>query len=170
MTTGIIYSTETSPQISAFLDSDWAADLNARKSVTGYVVFLGNNPISWQYKKQTSVSRSSIEAEYKALAHTAADITWIRNILKDVGVFVSNPPSIHCDNMSAIVLSANPVFHSRIKYLDIDYHFVRERVQKGDLEVLYIPTNDQTADVLTKGLHNPSFIKHYYNLKLGNPS
>lgn len=116
------------------------------------------------------MSMSSTEAEYKALTHTTADIAWIRNILKDLGVFVSNPPSIHCDNMSAIALSANPVFHFKIRHLDIDYHFVREQVQKGDFEVLYIPTDDQTADVLTKGLHSPSFIKHCYNLKLGNPS
>lgn len=72
--------------------------------------------------------------------------------------------------MSLISLSANPVFHFRIKHLDTDYHFVREHVQQGDLEVLYIPTEDQTADILTKGLHSPSFIKHFYNLKLGNPS
>ncbi|KAM1712705.1 hypothetical protein ACFX12_023549 [Malus domestica] len=72
--------------------------------------------------------------------------------------------------MSAIALSSNPVFHSRIKHLDTDYHFVRERVQRRDLEVLYIPTEEQTADILTKGLHSPSFLKHCYNLKLGNPS
>lgn len=72
--------------------------------------------------------------------------------------------------MSVIALSANLVFHSRIKHLDTDYHFVKERVQQGDLEVLYIPTDHQTANVLTKGLHSPSFVKHCYNLKLGNPS
>ncbi|TQE05979.1 hypothetical protein C1H46_008403 [Malus baccata] len=72
--------------------------------------------------------------------------------------------------MSAISLSANPVFHSRIKHLDTDYHFVRERVQRGDLEVVYVPTDDQAADILTKGLHSPAFVKHCYNLQLGNPS
>ena len=170
MDNGILYSADTLPQLNAFSNSDWAADLNTRIFVTGYVVFLGNNPISWQSKKQSSESRSSNEAEYKALAHTAADIAWVRNILKDLGVFLTNPPSIHCDNMSAIALSANPVFHSRIKHLDTDYHFVRERVQQGDLEVLYIPIEDQTTDILTKGLQSPSFIRHCYNLKLGNPS
>lgn len=92
------------------------------------MVYLGNNLISWQSKKQNSMSRSSTEAEYKALAHTAVDIAWVRNILKDLDVFLSTPPTIHCDNMSAIALSANPMFHSRIKHLDIDYHFVRERM------------------------------------------
>lgn len=94
----------------------------------------------------------------------------MHNILKDLGVGLFTPPVIHCDNMSAIALSVNLVFHSRIKHLDTDYHFVRERVQKGDLEVRYIPTDEQIADVLTKGLHSPAFVQHYYNLKLGNPS
>ncbi|KAM2142505.1 hypothetical protein ACFX1Q_008652 [Malus domestica] len=170
MNIGITFSANTVSKLTAFSDSDWAADLNTRRSITGYVVYLGNNPISWQSKKQNSVSRSSTDAEYKALAHTAADIAWIQNILKDLDVLLDAPPTIHCDNMSVIALSANPVFHSRIKHLDTDYHFVRERVQQGDLEVLYIPTEEQTADVLTKGLHSPSFVKHFYNLKLENPS
>ncbi|KAM2446507.1 hypothetical protein PS1_016966 [Malus domestica] len=156
--------------LTAFSDSDWAADLNTRRSVTGYVVFLGDNPISWQSKKQTSVSRSSTEAEYKALAHTAADLAWVRHILRDLKCVLLQPPVINCDNMSAIALSSNPVFHSRIKHLDTDYHFVRERVQKGDLAVAYVLTDEQTADVLTKGLHSPAFIRHCYNLKLGTPS
>lgn len=142
--------------------------MNTRRLVTGYVVFLGNNPVSWQSKKQNSVSRSSTEAKYKVLAHTAADIAWVRNILKDLGVLLSNPLSIHCDNMSAIALSVNPIFHSKIKHLDTNYQFVREQVQQGDLEVSYIPTTDHTANILTNGLHNPSFV--CYNLKLENSS
>ena len=104
------------------------------------------------------------------MGHTTTDIAWIRSILKDLELFLPTSPVIHCDNMSAIAISANPVFHSRIKHLDTDYHFVRERVQQGDLEVSYILTKDQSAYILTKGLHGPSFVKHNYNLKLGNPS
>lgn len=96
------------------------------------------------------MSRSSTEAEHKDLAHTTTDIAWVRNILKDLDVALPNPPMIHCDNMSAIALSANPVLHSRIKHLDTDYHFVRERVQKKDLEVVYIPIDEQTTYLLTK--------------------
>ncbi|XP_050102735.1 uncharacterized mitochondrial protein AtMg00810-like [Malus sylvestris] len=169
---GILYSADqmTTRTITAFSDADWAADLNTRRSITGYVVYLGNNPVSWQSKKQCSVSRSSTEAEYKALAHTAADVAWIRGILKDLEVCLPSPPIIHCDNMSAIALTANPVFHSRIKHLDTDFHFVRERVQQGDLKVVYIPTEDQIADVLTKGLHSPAFLRHCYNLRLSTPA
>ncbi|CAN6698272.1 unnamed protein product [Malus baccata var. baccata] len=121
-------------------------------------------------KKQSSVSRSSTEAEYKALAHCAADIAWIRLLLKDLQQPLLVPPLLHCDNLSALALCANPVFHTRIKHLDTDFHFVREKVQKKDLMVQYVPTNDQTADVFTKGLHGPSFYKHCCNLSLGHPT
>ncbi|CAN6696160.1 unnamed protein product [Malus baccata var. baccata] len=166
---GITFSAHTDVGIHAFSDADWVADLNTRSSVTGYVVYIGSNPVSWQSKKQDSVSRSSTEAEYKALAHTAADIAWIRSVLKDMAVILNSSPVIYCDNKSAIAISANPVFHSRIKHLDTDYHFVREKVQQGDLQVHYLSTEDQTADILTNRLHSPLFLKHSFNLQLGNP-
>ncbi|BBG93855.1 transposable element gene [Prunus dulcis] len=155
-------------QLSAYSDADWAGDINTRRSTTGSVVFLGNNPIFWQSKKQGSVSRSSTEAEYRALANTAADIAWIRQVLQDVKFFLPNPPLVYCDNISALALSSNPVYHSRIKHLDIDYHFVREKVQKKDLLVQYVPTEEQVADVFTKGLHSPIFSRHCNHLRLGN--
>ncbi|CAL2254173.1 unnamed protein product [Prunus armeniaca] len=157
-------------QLHAFSDADWAGDVNTRRSTTGFVVFLGPNPISWQSKKQTSVARSSTEAEYRSLAHTSADIAWIRQVLQDLKVRLPQQPVLHCDNLSAIALSSNPVYHSRIKHLDIDFHFVRERVQRRDLIVQYIPTEEQVADVFTKGLHSPIFLKHCINLRLGNPA
>ncbi|KAM2102749.1 hypothetical protein ACFX1T_000977 [Malus domestica] len=167
---GLTYTSGSSMQLKAYSDSDWAADLNTRRSITGYVVYLGDNPISWQSKKQSSVSRSSTEAEYRALAHTTADIAWIRLILKDLHEYLFSPPVIYCDNQSAIALSLNPVQHSRIKHLETDFHFVRERVHKGDLSVEYVCTKAQIADVLTKGLHGPDFLRHCFNLKLGYPS
>lgn len=166
---GLTY-TFSDTQIHAYSDADWATDINTRRSITDYVVFLGNNPISWQSKKQTSVSKSSIESEYKALANCTASVCWIRLILKDIHEFLSIPPSLHCDSLSALALSSNPVFHSRIKHMDIDYHFVREWVQKKDVIVHYISIDEQVADILTKRLHSPMFIKHCYNLKLGYPS
>ncbi|CAN6689823.1 unnamed protein product [Malus baccata var. baccata] len=167
---GLTYSASQDTSLTAFSDSDWAADPNTRRSVTGFVVFMGSNPISWQSKKQASVSRSSTEAEYKALAHCAADIVWIRLLLKDLHQFLSDPPLLQCDNLSALALCSNPVFHTRIKHLDTDFHFVREKVQRKDLQVQYVPTDHQTADILTKGLHGPAFVRHCCNLRLGYPS
>ncbi|KAM2196223.1 hypothetical protein ACFX1R_030129 [Malus domestica] len=167
---GLTYSSSSDSSLVAFSDSDWAADPNTRRSITGFVVYLGHNPISWQSKKQASVSRSSTEAEYKSLAHCAADITWIRNLLLDLHQVLLDPPLIHCDNLSALALCSNPVFHTRIKHLDTDFHFIREKVQKKDILVQYVPTEEQTADILTKGLHSPVFFKHCCNLCLGPPA
>ncbi|XP_017192848.2 uncharacterized mitochondrial protein AtMg00810-like [Malus domestica] len=96
---GLTYSAAADNSLIAFSDSDWAADPNTRRSVTGFVVYLGHNLISWQSKKQSLVSRSLIEAEYKSLAHCVADITWIQNLLRDLHQFMSEPPLIHCDNL-----------------------------------------------------------------------
>ncbi|CAN6714288.1 unnamed protein product [Malus baccata var. baccata] len=164
---GLQYTKSPDFLISAYSDSDWAADINTRRSITSYVVYIGANPISWQSKRQSTVSRSSTEAEYKALAHCAADVFWIRSLLKDLRQFLPVPPHLHCDNLSTLALCSNPVFHSKIKHLDTYYHFVRERVQKGDITVQYIPTDEQVADVFTKGLHSPIFSKHCHNLNLG---
>ncbi|XP_021819565.1 uncharacterized protein LOC110761405 [Prunus avium] len=157
-------------QLTAYSDADWAGDPSTRRSTTGFIVFLGHNPVSWQSKKQGTVARSSTEAEYRALANTAADIGWIRQVLADLHEFLPEPPLMHCDNLSALALSSNPVYHSRIKHLDIDFHFVREHVQRKDLNVHYIPTNEQVADVFTKGLHGPLFARHCSNLRLANPA
>ncbi|CAL9005264.1 unnamed protein product [Prunus brigantina] len=160
--------TPCKPHNQAYSDADWAGDLNTRRSTTRFVIFLKNNPISWQSKKQGSVSRSSTEAEYRALTNTAADLAWIRQVLLDLKVCLPEPPTISCDNLSALALSSNPIYHSRIKHLDIDFHFVRERVQRNDLTVQYIPTEEQLADVFTKGLHSPVFLSHCANMRLGS--
>nr|XP_017188293.2 uncharacterized protein LOC108173553 [Malus domestica] len=166
---GIRYTHSSDFQINAYSDFDWAADINTRRFITGYVVYLGSNPVSWQSKKQATVSHSSTEAEYKTLAHCAAYVFWIRSLLKDVHQVLTLPPTLHCDNLSVLALCSNPVFHSKIKHLDTDYHFVREKVQKGDRAVQYISTNEQVADVFTKGLHSPVFIHHCANLYIGVP-
>ncbi|XP_073268730.1 uncharacterized protein [Populus alba] len=154
--------------LQAYSDADWAGDPNDRRSVSGSIVFLGSSPISWASKKQHTVSRSSTEAEYRALAIAAAELAWIRQLLCDVHIPLHIPPIIHCDNISAISLASNPVFHSRMKHLQIDYHFVRERVIKGDLLVQHVSSADQFADILTKGLSTLLFRRHCFNLMLGS--
>ncbi|CAL8170379.1 unnamed protein product [Prunus armeniaca] len=152
----------------AYSDADWAGDPNDRRSVSGFIVYLGSTPISWASKKQHTVSRSSTEAEYRALAIAAAELAWIRQLFCDLHIPLHVPPLIHCDNISAIALSSNPVFHSRMKHLQIDYHFVRERVIRGDLLVQHVSSAEQFADILTKGLSIPLFQHHCSNLMLGS--
>lgn len=166
---GLTYS-RGDTEIIAYSDSDWGGDHNTGRSTTGFIVYLGHNPVSWCAKKQAAVSRSSTEAEYWALANTAAEVSWIQQVMCDLHVFIPSPPLIYCDNLSSIALGSNAVFHSKIKSLETDYHYVRERVQNGSLILQYIPTQEQTADILTKGLHGPLFNAHVGKLRLGNLS
>ncbi|CAN6572721.1 unnamed protein product [Malus baccata var. baccata] len=154
--------------LQAYSDADWAGDPNDRRSTSGHIVYLGSSPISWASKKQHTVSRSSTEAEYRALAIAAAELAWIRQLLCDLHVSVFTAPVIYCDNISAIALSSNPVFHSRVKHIEIDYHFVRERVIRGDLNVCHVSSKEQVADILTKGLAAPLFQSHCSNLMLSS--
>lgn len=103
------------------------------------------------------MAQSSTEAEYKAVAATAAELLWLRNLLIEMGVHLPNIPVIYCDNLGATHLSANPVFHSRMKHLALAYHFIREQVQHGNLRVTHVPTGDQLADPLTKPLARSKF-------------
>ena len=98
--------------LSAYSNANWAGDPIERRSITGMVVFLDNSPITWSAKKQPIVSRSSREAEYRALAVTAAKLYWLRMLLKDLGVYLHHPPILWCDNVSALSLASNPVFHA----------------------------------------------------------
>ncbi|KAM1018829.1 hypothetical protein ACFX13_041012 [Malus domestica] len=166
MDVGISYS-RGDLELHAFSDADWAGDPNDRRSTSGQVVFLGNNPISWSSKKQQTVSRSSTEAEYRALSSTAAELDWVQQILAFLHLPISTPPVLFCDNLSAIALSFNSVQHQRTKHIEIDIHFVRERVATHKLLVQFVSSKEQFADIFTKGLSAPLFRFHCTNLMLG---
>ena len=110
--------------LSAFSDADWAGDLSARRSTTGFIAFLGSNPITWVAKKQPTVSRSSTEAEFRALDSIAAELPWLRILLQELHIYLHKPPLLWCDNLSALALASNPVFHSRTIHIEVDYLFM----------------------------------------------
>ncbi|KAM1479039.1 hypothetical protein ACFX2I_026387 [Malus domestica] len=143
-------------QLSAFSDADYAGDPDTRHSTGGFCIYLGSNLVSWSSKKQKTVSRSSTEAEYRQLAYTAAEISWLRSLFRDLQLNLACP-TIWCDNISSISLASNPVFHSRTKHLEVDYHYVREKVVRGELLVNFICSQDQVADLCTKGLSSARF-------------
>ena len=113
-------------------------------------MFHGDNLISWQSKKQETISRSSTEAEYKALANATTEVIWVQSLLDELGISQSRVRILWCDNIGATYLSATPVFHARTKHIEVDYHFVRGRVARKQLEVRIISSDDQVADGFTK--------------------
>jgi hypothetical protein len=135
-----------------YADADWASNVNDRKSASGYVFKLGIGAISWSSKKQATVVLSSTEAEYIAGAHATKEAVWLRQLLSELGQDMSSPTVLCIDNQSAITIAWNPEFHDRTKHIDVRYHFLRQVVNDGMVELTYTPTGEQVANVLMKGL------------------
>ena len=150
-------------ELQAFSDADYAGDPDDCRSTRGSCIFIGPNLISWSSKKQKGVSCSSTEAEYRPLVYIAATLTWFQSLFKDLHIPLSCL-HIWCDNISAISLASNRLFHAWTRHVEVDYHYVQEKVVRGELDVRYISTLDQLADCLTKGLSTSRF--HYLISKL----
>ena len=170
LTIGLTFKRSESSLISAYSDADWEGCIDDRRSTGGFAIFLGPNLISWSAKKQPTVSRSSTEAEYKSLANATAEVIWVETLLKELGIKIKETPCLWCDNIGATYLSSNTMFHARTKHIEIDFHFVRERVARKLLDIRFISTKDQIADGFTKALASRELDNFKYNLNLYNYS
>jgi len=147
---GILLSSRSTPSLLAYCDSDWGKCSDSRKSVTGFCVLLGASPISWRSKKQSVVARSTAEAEYRAIATVTCEVIWLLSLFRDLGISGLAPVLLHCDNQAALYIAGNPVFHERTKHIEVDCHFIREKMQAGIILPTYVSTRAQLADIFTK--------------------
>ena len=129
-------------------------------------MFLGDNLVSWSSQHQNTISPSSAEAEYRVVANTVAEASWLCQLLQELHTPLHQATLVYCYNISAVYMSSNPVQHQRTKYIEIDLHFVRERVSVGDLRVLHVPTSSQYADIFTKGLPSSVFTEFRSSLNV----
>jgi Reverse transcriptase (RNA-dependent DNA polymerase) len=164
---GIWMKKNNTNKILAYSDADWAGNFN-RKSTTGYCTFVGGNLVTWKSKKQNVTARSSAEAEYRAMASTASELVWLKQLLHDLKISCEGPMQMYCDNQAARHIASNPVFHEQTKHIEVDCHFIREKVQAGEIETPFVRSQDQLADIFTKALDKGTFQKILYKLNSFN--
>ena len=146
--------------LKAYCDSDYSGDKDTRRSVTGYVIFIQDVPVSWKSRGQKSVTLSSTEAEYVALSEVCMEIMFVKQLLEFIGMIIKKPIVINVDNVGAIYLATNTASTGRTRHIDTRYHYVREYVMNGEVEVVFVRSQDNTADLLTKNLPKEEFEKH----------
>ncbi|XP_016699788.1 uncharacterized protein [Gossypium hirsutum] len=150
------------PILVPFSDADWVSSIEDRHSTSSFCILFGPTPVAWSAKKQSIVSRSSSEAEYRSLANCVSELIGLQHLLEELGVKTSHTPIVWCDNSVVVSVTTNPTHHARMKHVDIDLHFVREKVLAGQLSVNYVPSADQLADIFTKPIPLRNF-SHFSN-------
>ncbi|CAL8165835.1 unnamed protein product [Prunus armeniaca] len=140
-----------------YCDSDWGGSVGDSKSTSGYAFTFGSGVFSWASVKQNCVALSTAEAEYISAAEATTQAIWLRFVLEDFGELQTEATPLHCDNISAIAITKNPVFHQKTKHIDRRYHFIKDALQEGVINLEYCPTNEQLADIFTKPLAKDRF-------------
>ena len=163
---GLLFPRSTDQTVKVYTDADFAGSIVDYRSTSGYCTFIFGSLVTWKSCKQDRVSRSSAEAEYRALADGASEAQWIHGILSDLCIRYVGPIHFFCDNKSAIALAQNPGQTGRIKHMERDRFFFKERMDEGLFDLEFVPSSDQAADVLTKGLSNPLLLRALSKLNM----
>ena len=155
---GLIFRKTNKKTIEACTDSNWAGSVVDRKSTSSYCCsFVWGNLVTWRSKKQSVVARSNVEAEYRAMSLGTCEEIWLQKVLYDLHQECETPLKLFCDNKVSISIANNLVLHDRTKHVEIDWHFIKVRLDSGSICISYIPSSHQVADILTKGLLRPNF-------------
>ena len=154
---GLFFGKSEKRDIEVYTDANWAGAIADRRSTSGYCTFLWGNLVSWKSKKQSVVARSSAEAEFRSMAQGVCEELWLKKVMKDLRKEVDLPMKLYCDNKAAISIAQNPVQHDRTKHIEIDRHFIKEKLEEGVICTPFVPSSLQVADVLTKGLLRQPF-------------
>ncbi|GAV56481.1 hypothetical protein CFOL_v3_00023, partial [Cephalotus follicularis] len=155
---GVLFKRTQKLAREAYTDADYTGSIVNRRSASGYCTFLGGNLVTWRSKKQNVVARSSAESEFRAVAQGTCDLLWLKIILEDLKIKWEGPMKLYCDNKSAINIAHNPVQHDWTKYIEIDRHFIKEKLE-GLICISYVSSRSQLTDMLTKGLNGGLFHK-----------
>ena len=165
---GILFQKMGNIEVEAYNDVDWVGSIVNRRSTSRYCTFLGGNLATWRSKKQPVVARSSTEAEFKAIAQGICELLWIKIILINLGITLKEPMRLYCDNQAAINIAHNPNHHDQTKHVEIDRHFIKEKLDIGLICTPYVPSSKQLADILTKGQPSSTFYTILDKLGLQN--
>ncbi|KAL0558994.1 hypothetical protein IC582_003583 [Cucumis melo] len=150
---GILYRDHGYTRVECFSDADWAGSRKDKRSTSGYCVFVGENLVPWKSKKQNVISRSSAESEYRAMTQSVCAIVWIHQLLSETCFSITVPAKLWCDNQVALHIASNPVFHEQTKNVEVDCHFIREKIQDGLVSTGYVKTGEKLGDILTKAVN-----------------
>jgi len=151
--------------VCAFSDADWANSKVDRKSVTGWVAKLNGDTVCWASKKQRTVALSTCEAELYAKAAAIQEVLWLRGMMAELGLRTAAGSRVHGDNQSAIAVAKNGIKGERTKHVDVKYHFVTEAIDDGQVQLQWVSTHHQQADIFTKALAAPAFA-HFRKLMM----
>jgi hypothetical protein len=154
---GISFGKHGHMEIEGFTDADWAGSNVDRRSTTGYFTFLGGNLVTWRSKKQNVVALSSAEAEFRGMVKGVCELIWLKRVVNELGVAGNNEMKLYCDNKAAIDISHNPVQHDRTKHIEVDRHFLKEKLDSKLISLPFVRSAEQLADILTKAVGSREF-------------
>ncbi|GJV87558.1 retrovirus-related pol polyprotein from transposon TNT 1-94 [Tanacetum coccineum] len=167
---GVLFKQNGHLETQLYTDADWAGDKGDRRSTSGYLTLVGGNLVTWRSKKQKVVALSSAEAEFRGIARGITEVLWIRKLLTEIGYPPQEPSKVMSDNKAAIQISENPVQHDRTKHIEIDRHFIKEKLEAEVITLPFVRSQDQLADILTKAVNERTLHECLGKLNFGNPT